>query len=109
MYAPLPPLTLSLIVITYKVVVYAPAERADTLPLFHLYPIMYSALSPNSKYRGFGVYSINKTGSRQNLSVTNANAASEFAAAQHLFGIYSSPCFSVKIVHNYGLKKESAN
>jgi hypothetical protein len=25
--------------ITYKVVVYAPAERADTLPLFHLCPI----------------------------------------------------------------------
>jgi hypothetical protein len=27
------------ITITYKVAVYAPAERADTLPLFHLYPI----------------------------------------------------------------------
>jgi hypothetical protein len=71
-YAP-PPLALSLI--TYKVVIYAPAERADTLPLFLLYSIMYSALSPNSKYRGFGVYSINKTGSWQNLSVTSANAA----------------------------------
>jgi hypothetical protein len=28
--------------ITYKVVLYAPAERADTLPLFLLYPHMYS-------------------------------------------------------------------
>jgi hypothetical protein len=27
-------------IITYKVVVYAPAERADTLPLFLLYPYM---------------------------------------------------------------------
>ncbi len=27
------------ITFTYKVAVYAPAERADTLPLFHLYPI----------------------------------------------------------------------
>ena len=35
-----PPFTLS--TITYKVVVYAPAERADTLPLFRLYPYMYS-------------------------------------------------------------------
>ncbi len=35
-----PPFTL--FNITYKVVVYAPAERADTLPLFLLYPYMYS-------------------------------------------------------------------
>jgi hypothetical protein len=28
--------------ITYKVVVYAPAEMADALPLFLLYPYMYS-------------------------------------------------------------------
>ncbi len=31
-----PPFTL--FSITYKVAVYAPAERAGTLPLFHLYP-----------------------------------------------------------------------
>ncbi len=31
--------------ITFKVVVYAPAERADTLPLFLLYPYMYSVLT----------------------------------------------------------------
>ncbi len=30
--------------ITYKVVVFAPAERADTLPLFLLYPYMYSVV-----------------------------------------------------------------
>jgi hypothetical protein len=35
-----PPFTLS--TITSKVVVYAPAERAGTLPLFLLYPYMYS-------------------------------------------------------------------
>jgi hypothetical protein len=34
------PLTIS--TITYKVVVYPPAEKADTLPLFLLYPFMYS-------------------------------------------------------------------
>ncbi len=38
--ARLPPSTLSTIM--YKVVVYAPAERADSLPLFLLYPYMYS-------------------------------------------------------------------
>jgi hypothetical protein len=32
-----PPFTL--VTITYNVAVYAPAERADTLPLFHLYPL----------------------------------------------------------------------
>jgi hypothetical protein len=35
-----PPLTLS--TITYKVIVYAPAERADTLTLILLYPYIYS-------------------------------------------------------------------
>jgi hypothetical protein len=30
--------------ITSKVVVYAPAKRADTLPLFLLYPYMYSVV-----------------------------------------------------------------
>jgi hypothetical protein len=35
------------ITIMYKVAVYAPAERADTLPVFHLYPAyMYSVLLP---------------------------------------------------------------
>ncbi len=38
-----PPFTLSTII--YKVVVYAPAERADTLPRFLLYPYMYSVVS----------------------------------------------------------------
>ncbi len=37
-----PPFALS--TITYKVVVFAPAERADTLPLFLLYPYMYSVV-----------------------------------------------------------------
>ncbi len=35
-----PPFTLS--AITSKALVYAPAERADILPLFLIYPYMYS-------------------------------------------------------------------
>ncbi len=37
-----PPFTLS--AIAYKVVVYAPTERADTLSLFLLYPHMYTVI-----------------------------------------------------------------
>jgi hypothetical protein len=37
-----PPFTISTIM--YKVGVYAPAERADTLPPFLLYPYMYSVV-----------------------------------------------------------------
>jgi hypothetical protein len=36
------PLSLYLSTITYKVVVYAPAERADTLPPYLIYPYIYS-------------------------------------------------------------------
>jgi hypothetical protein len=28
----------TIVTITYKVAVYTPADRADTFPLFHLYP-----------------------------------------------------------------------
>jgi hypothetical protein len=42
-----PPFTIS--TITYKVVMYAPAERADTLPLFLLYPYMYSVVETSKK------------------------------------------------------------
>jgi hypothetical protein len=38
------PTPLSTSTITYKVAVYAPAERAETLPLFLLYPYMYSVV-----------------------------------------------------------------
>ncbi len=38
-----PPL-FTLVTITYKVVVYAPAERAYTLLIFHFYPYMYSVV-----------------------------------------------------------------
>jgi hypothetical protein len=41
---PLPPFTQ--FTITYKVAVYAPAERADTLPLFHLYPYVLCGIDP---------------------------------------------------------------
>ncbi len=40
--------------ITYKVAVYAPAERADTLPLFLLYPYMYSVVQTRSWSRRQG-------------------------------------------------------
>jgi hypothetical protein len=46
------PTPLQPITITYTVAVYAPAERTDTLPLFHLYPMcMYSVifLSPRKE------------------------------------------------------------
>jgi hypothetical protein len=38
-----------LVTITYKVAVYAATERADTLPLFHLYPYMYSVVRHKKK------------------------------------------------------------
>ncbi len=45
------PFTLS--TITSKVVVYSPADKGDTVPLFLLYPYMYSvACTMRSKARG---------------------------------------------------------
>ncbi len=44
------PPTFTVSTITSKVVVYAPAERADTLPLFLLYPYMYSVRVTSSRY-----------------------------------------------------------
>jgi hypothetical protein len=49
-----------------------------------------------------GVYSMNKTESQHNLSV-RVNAAVELEAVYYLLNTYSSPCFGVKIVYNYGL------
>jgi hypothetical protein len=43
-----PPFAIS--TITYKVVVYAPAKRADTLPLFLLYTYMYSVVRADETY-----------------------------------------------------------
>jgi hypothetical protein len=40
------PLQSTVITITYKVAVFAPAERAEPLHLFHLYPYMYSVMPP---------------------------------------------------------------
>ncbi len=40
--------------ITYKFVVYAPDERADTLPLFQLYSYMYSVNKTTSQEGGGG-------------------------------------------------------
>jgi hypothetical protein len=45
---PPPRPTFTISTITSKVVVYAPAERADTLPLFLLYPYKYSVFSKES-------------------------------------------------------------
>jgi hypothetical protein len=48
--------TLYLVIITYKVAVSAPAERADTLTLLHLYPIctLWGALPSFSVKEGTG-------------------------------------------------------
>jgi hypothetical protein len=54
------PVTIS--TITLKVVVYTPAERADTLPLFLLHPYNYSAdlipylKGPKREIFGFGIF-----------------------------------------------------
>jgi hypothetical protein len=45
--------------------------------------------SPVSKYRGFGVYSMNKTRSWRKMFITGAY----FSAAQHLLSPFSSPFF----------------
>ncbi len=47
------PIAFQTITIMYKVAVYAPAKRADTLPVFHLYPIcnlLGSLYCINSQY-----------------------------------------------------------
>ncbi len=56
-----PPFILS--TITYKVVVYAPAKRADTLPLFLLYPYMYSVLLKIPQWQT-GIRGVGVTGCR---------------------------------------------
>jgi hypothetical protein len=42
------PPAFTIFTITYKVAVYAPAERADKNPLFHLYPYGVYALTPKN-------------------------------------------------------------
>jgi hypothetical protein len=54
MHARPPLLTIS--TIPYKVDVYATAERADTLPLFLLYPYMYSVIPPSTSCLQWGEY-----------------------------------------------------
>ncbi len=51
-----------------------------------------------SEYRGFGVYSINKTWSRQNVPVTRVNTASWVTSCSSP-NSFSNPFISVKIVH----------
>jgi hypothetical protein len=67
-----------------------------------------SVLCIISKYKGFGVYSMNKTGRPQTLCVTGRIQKVELAAAQHLLSVYSSPCLGVKFVYNYGLGERTA-
>ncbi len=47
-----PPFNISTIM--YKAVVYAPAERADTLPIFLLYPYVYFCAGPHPSTKGWG-------------------------------------------------------
>jgi hypothetical protein len=65
------PFTIS--TITYKVVVYAPAERADKLPLFLLYPFM------SSVYIYFRVITGHST-----MFATRNQSFSSFMAFSHL-------------------------
>ncbi len=51
--------------------------------------------SPISKYRGFGVYSMNKRGSRQNFTLNREQT--ELAAAQNVFSSWESHCFRVEV------------
>ena len=46
--------TFTISTITCKVVVYAPAERADTLPLFLLYPYKYSVVTMTEEISRLG-------------------------------------------------------
>ncbi len=64
---------------------------------------------PVSKYNGFGVHSMNKTGDERKMFITRASAASAqhllsifSAPSQYLLSTFSSPCFGVKNVYNYG-------
>jgi hypothetical protein len=54
-------------------------------------------------YRGFGIYSMTKTGGRRKIFLTRAKAASNLAADQHLLSPCLSPFFGVKFHFNYGL------
>jgi hypothetical protein len=50
------PAPFTLFTITYNVMMYSPAERAETLALFLLYPYMYSVglkVHKNEKFFGF--------------------------------------------------------
>ncbi len=56
------PPTFTTITITSKVAVYAPAEWADTLTLFHLYQYMYSVVATvNPLLRGDTAFVLNHT------------------------------------------------
>ena len=49
-------------VLTSKVAVYAPAEWADTLTLFHLYQYVYSVVPPHPLVPGVGAHSLARKG-----------------------------------------------
>ncbi len=46
-----------------------------------------------SKYRGFGVYSMNKTVARMKMFITGQMRQVDWAAAQHLLSPFSRLCF----------------
>jgi hypothetical protein len=62
-----------------------------------------------SKYRGYRVrvYSMNKTGGKEIVYNYSTNVAIERAGVKYLFSTFSSLCFRVKTVYNYGHRTHS--
>jgi hypothetical protein len=57
---------------------------------------------PLSKYRGFGVYSMDKTGGRWKMFITRTNAASWLSSGSSPSQSLLKP-FKVKLLNDYGL------
>jgi hypothetical protein len=82
-----PPPSYSIVTITYKVAVYALAERAgaDTLPLFHLYP--YVLCGPGKGFLPYqtGLYTFSLQFVLNEFNVVHP------VEAQFKFGLYMQP------------------
>jgi hypothetical protein len=77
-----PPFTLT--TITSTIVVYAPAERADTIPLFLLYPYMYSVVPTDTLLIAWISFSLFQGGrARTDFSLAWLEAAWYFSEGGH--------------------------
>ncbi len=61
--------------------------------------------SPLSKYRGLGVYSMNRTQGRRKVFITKVNAASRLSYCSVPFKPLSSPFFGLKMLYDFGFWK----